>query len=172
MFVFLDLDQTLADNTHRVHHIKKSPKDWDTFEAPDLVGKDTVIAGALRVLNQLIELKYDVVILTGRHESLRDTTMRWMLEHLNLSVPDTHLLMRGHGNMLSAAEYKKEQVLNFKQGLENRGGGFLFIDDNANVCATLAAFGVVMKAPECWSVMFPVEVPPAEVAPGDLITEE
>lgn len=172
MFVFLDLDQTLADNTHRVHHIKKSPQDWDAFESPDLAIKDTVMVGALRGLTKFIELKYDVVILTGRHESLRDATMRWMLEQLNLVVPDTHLLMRGHGNMLSAAEYKKEQVLNFKQGLENRDGGFLFIDDNANVCDALATFGVAMKAPECWKVLFPARVEPTDVAPGDLPAEK
>jgi len=155
MFVVLDLDQTLADNAHRSHHVEKEPKNWDAFFAPDLVIKDTVIAGAERVLTQFQELKYDIIILTGRNEDLRDTTMRWMLEKLNLALPDTHLLMRPNGNMLNAAEYKREQLLNFKQGLENRDNGFIIIDDDVSVSEALSAFGVVLKAPECWSLLFP-----------------
>lgn len=30
VYVF-DIDGTLADLTHRLHHIQKQPKDWDAF---------------------------------------------------------------------------------------------------------------------------------------------
>lgn len=155
MFVVLDLDQTIADNSHRAHHVEKEPKNWEAFFAPDLVIKDTVIAGAERVLTQFQDLKYDFVILTGRTEDLRDTTMRWIQEKLNITVLDTHLLMRPNGNMLNAAEFKREQLLNFRQGLENRDTGFIIIDDDVSVSAALSSFGVVLKAPECWDLLFP-----------------
>lgn len=162
MFVVLDLDQTLADVTHRVHHVEKDPKDWDAFFDPALVIKDKVVAGAERVLTHFEELKYDFVILTGRNEDLRDTTMRWVQENLNIKVPDTHLLMRPNGNMLSAAEYKREQLLSFKQGLENKDNHFLIIDDDTDMGDALKDLGIVLKAPECWALLFPLPEPVPE----------
>jgi len=165
MFVVLDLDQTVADNAHRAHHVEKEPKDWDAFLSPDLVIKDTVIAGAERVIAQLVELKYELIVLTGRNEDLRDVTMRWLLDNLNLAIPDTHLLMRPAGNMLTAGEFKREQLLNFRQGLDNRDNGFIIIDDDVEVGAALNSFGIVFKAPECWSLLFPLAKPAPEPDP-------
>jgi predicted secreted acid phosphatase len=164
MFVVLDLDQTLADNTHRQHLVEKDPKNWDAFFAPDLVIKDALIAGAERVLTHFEELKYDFVILTGRNEDLRDTTMRWLQENLNIKILDEHLLMRPNGNMLNAGEYKREQLLNFKQGLESKNVDFLIIDDDVSMGSALKDFGVVLQAPECWSLLFPVPKPEKEAA--------
>lgn len=159
MFIVLDIDQTLADNEHRAHFVEKEPKDWDSFFAIDRVFADPVVKGADRVMAQLVELKYDIVLLTGRTEDLRDVTMRWLLEKLNLAVPDTHLLMRPNGNMLNATEYKREQILNFKHGLENRDTGFVIIDDDASSGTALSSFGIVLKAPECWPLLFPIAPP-------------
>jgi len=156
MFVVLDLDETLADVSHRAHHVEKEPKDWDAFFAPELVIKDKVVAGVARVLLHFTELKYDIVILTGRNEDLRDTTMRWLHENLDIAVPDENLLMRPNGNMLNAGEFKREQLLNFKQGLENKDSSFLIIDDDPEVSNALKEFGVVLKAPECWAMLFPL----------------
>jgi hypothetical protein len=33
MDILVDIDGTLADCTHRLHHIQKQPKDWDAFFA-------------------------------------------------------------------------------------------------------------------------------------------
>jgi hypothetical protein len=163
MFVVLDLDSTLADISHRAHHVEKTPKDWDAFFSPDLVIKDKVVPGVARVLTHFTELKYDILILTGRNEDLRDTTMRWLHENLDIAVPDSSLLMRPNGNMLNAGEYKREQLLNYRQGLENKDVSFLIIDDDPEVSATLKDFGVVLKAPECWKMLFPIpEVAAAE----------
>jgi hypothetical protein len=162
MFVVLDLDQTLADVSHRAHHVEKSPKDWDAFFDPALVIKDKVIEGAERVLTHFEELKYQFVILTGRNEDLRDTTMRWIQENLNIKVPDEYLLMRPNGNMLSAGEFKREQLLSFKQGLENKDANFLIIDDDEAMGEALRDLGIVLKAPDCWKLLFPLATPDAE----------
>jgi regulator of replication initiation timing len=155
MFIVLDVDGTLADNTHRQHFLKEELKNWDSFFAPDAVMRDTVVKGANRAVDQLRTLKHDLLVITGRHEALRDTTMRWLLENFDLSLPDTHLMMRANGNMLNASEYKREQLINFKASLENKDAGFIFIDDDAQICNTLQPLAITMKAPECWSVLFP-----------------
>jgi hydroxymethylpyrimidine pyrophosphatase-like HAD family hydrolase len=154
MFVVLDMDETLADCSHRAHFVEKEVKDWDAFFAPERVIQDPVIPGAERVLAKFVELKYEIVVLTGRDESLRDTTMRWLLEKLNLSLPDGYLLMRQEGNMLTPAQYKREQLMNFKNGLENKDNNFLIIDDDAQAGAALEGLGVFLKAPECWTLLF------------------
>jgi hypothetical protein len=162
MFVVLDLDETLADVSHRAHLVEEEPKNWDAFFAPELVIKDKVIPGVARVLTHFTELKYDILILTGRNEVLRDTTMRWLHENLDIEVPDGNLLMRPNGNMLNAGEFKREQLLNYKQGLENKDVSFLIIDDDPAVSDSLKEFGVVLKAPECWTTLFPVPAAPKE----------
>lgn len=161
MYVVLDVDSTLANNAHREHHLKKRPKDWDAFHAPELVIKDELIEGVERVLVHFKQLKHTFVILTGRHEGLRDTTMRWLHERLPITIPDTHLLMRPNGNMLSGAEYKRQQLLDFKVGLEARNPDFLIIDDDPAARDALKDLGIVLQAPQCWELLFP-EVPAHE----------
>lgn len=154
MYVILDLDGTLADLAHRLHYVSKEPKNWEAFFAPERVYKDELMPGAARVIAHFENLKYELVVLTARNEDLRDTTMRWLLEKLNLSLPEGHLLMRANGNMLTPAEYKREQLLNFKQGLETKDNNFLIIDDDPEVGESLKEFGVVLRAPECWALLF------------------
>jgi hypothetical protein len=160
MFVVLDIDQTLADTAHRAQHLEKTPKDWDSFFDPSRVIKDKVIAGVENALAQLTELKCSFVILTERNENLRDVTTRWIAENLNIQVPEGHLLMRTSGNLLNPAEYKREQLLSFRQGLENKDIPFLIIDDDADVGTALKGLGIILKAPECWAVLFPTPAAP------------
>jgi hypothetical protein len=162
MFVVIDLDETLADCEHRAHFVEKNPKDWDAFFAPERVTKDTIVPGAERVLARFLELKYEIVVMTGRNEDLRDTTTLWLLEKLNLVLPDGYLLMRQEGNMLNAAQYKREQLLNFKNGLENKNNDFLILDDDAEAGAAMSDLGTFLKAPECWALLFAVPELPAE----------
>lgn len=163
MLVVLDIDQTIADNEHRAHHLKKVPQDWDAFAAPDLVLKDTPIAGAQRVVAKMQELRYHIVCLTARDENLRDATMRWLLQHYNLDTDDTTLLMRPLGNMLRAHEYKGQAMQVLLAEYKARGeNSFIFIEDNSSVFETFAAEGLVLHAPDCWKVMFPVHVEPQE----------
>lgn len=155
MYIVLDIDSTLANNKHREHLLQKRPKDWEAFHDPALVIKDEVIEGVDRVLRHFKELKHTFVALTGRHERLRDTTMRWLHERLPIDIPDSHLLMRPDGNMLSNAESKRQLILEFKTALNDRNAEFLFIEDDAKTRDTLKDLGIVLQAPECWALLFP-----------------
>lgn len=155
MFVVLDVDNTLADLSHRAHFIQDNPKNWEAYWSPDNVIKDAIVPGVERVIARFQELKYDFLILTGRPETLRDATMRWLLDKLNLILPDAYFLMRPTGNLLTTAEGKREQFLNFKQGLENQRDSFLFIDADIDTCTMLTPFGITFQAPKCWPLIFP-----------------
>lgn len=90
-YVF-DLDGTLADLSHRLHHIQKEPKDWRAFFAE--VGKDAPIP-------HMIELWFDLafnpprVIVSGRSDECRDATKRWLDYH---GLTPSALYMRKAGD--------------------------------------------------------------------------
>ena len=168
MIIVLDIDGTLANNDHRAHLVDrkeddKTPKNWVEFLKPHLVAKDVVIKGAMKALEHFQLLKYKILFLTGRHEGLRDVTTQWIFEKLGIEVNDDTLLMRGAGNMTTAASYKREQA----QGLRSQfpAETFVFIDDDKYSWQGYADIGLVLRAPECWETIFPqtTEAEPVDV---------
>lgn len=73
-----DLDGTLADCGHRIHHLEKEPKDWDAFFAG--TEADPPIAHMLEVAKAL-EKVAPILFVTGRSESSRDATEIWLFRH-------------------------------------------------------------------------------------------
>ena len=80
MRVVFDLDSTLADGEHRLHHIKKEPKDWDTFFAE--CGKDKPINATIDLLRTLCSAHVQVEIWSGRTAGqwykIRNITVMWL----------------------------------------------------------------------------------------------
>lgn len=74
MFVVFDMDGTLSDPTHRVHHLTN--KDWDSFyEACD---GDAPKPEVLAVMKAMTKAGHRVEIWTGRRESTRMKTVEWL----------------------------------------------------------------------------------------------
>lgn len=80
MFVVFDLDGTLADCEHRLHHIKGSekptPEQWDAFFAA--CADDKPIEHVLEILRILDESNHDVEIWSARSDQVRTETQRWL----------------------------------------------------------------------------------------------
>lgn len=87
-----DLDGTLADLSHRLHHIQKTPKDWDGFFAD--VHKDVGI-GHMIAIYQTLTRECGGVIVSGRNAVTREVTMRWLLDN---GVSFDALYMRAAGD--------------------------------------------------------------------------
>lgn len=79
MFVVFDLDGVLADLTHRLHYITGEKKNYHAFfEACDL---DVSITHMVDTLKQFAARNDCVVeIWSGRSETVRDKTERWLLD--------------------------------------------------------------------------------------------
>jgi len=93
MYIF-DIDMTLADCTHRLHHIiGKNASQWDdrdwTAYDKELMS-DTPIMPMIE-LCRLINARYPVILLTGRGERSRKQTIEWLDKY---DVPYDTLLMR------------------------------------------------------------------------------
>jgi hypothetical protein len=71
----IDIDGTIADGTHRLHHIQKEPRDWDTFFKA--CGDDKPIEHMLHVVEAL-SLYYDIVLVSGRSDLVMAETVAWL----------------------------------------------------------------------------------------------
>ena len=73
--VVFDLDGTLADCSHRLHHIKGETKDWDAFYAS--VKYDAPIPEMVKLCKSLHVLN-KIVICTGRSDVCKNDTVDWL----------------------------------------------------------------------------------------------
>ncbi len=100
--VICDLDGTLADVQHRVHHIQDGNDDWDAFYGAS--GKDTPIEPVIELVRALAGAGHRIHILSGRREDTRATTEAWLARN---QVPYERLLLRGLNDYTSDDELKR-----------------------------------------------------------------
>ena len=103
--IICDLDGTLANCEHRVHHVQSKPKNWDAFYAG--VRDDTVNVPVLQVLDAFIR-QYEVIFCSGRPERCRSDTVWWLRESCGLWGGDYTLLMRKDGDFRADCVVKQE----------------------------------------------------------------
>lgn len=117
--VIFDLDGTLADITHRLHHIKGEKQDWGSFfRACD---KDTPVEPICRLFRWLRLGAVRMVIVSGRSDEVRGKTQRW-LEENQLGYHD--LIMRNQG------DYRPDEVV--KEGILD-----MLIDEGHEIAFTV-----------------------------------
>jgi phosphoglycolate phosphatase-like HAD superfamily hydrolase len=125
-----DIDGVVADVRHRLHYLERRPKDWAGFFAA--AAADTSLTEGLdRVRAAAAE--HEIVWLTGRPQSLREVTRRWLSER---DLPGTELIMRGHRDFRPAPELKLAELNRLRDRQVE-----LFVDDDAKVIAAAAGAG-------------------------------
>lgn len=88
-----DIDGTLADCSHRLHHIQGAAKDWRAFFAACLL--DLPIGHMIDLAIKLYDADQAVVLVSGRSNECRDQTEEWLDRH---HVPQCPLYMRRAGD--------------------------------------------------------------------------
>ncbi|MGH3715163.1 MAG: HAD family acid phosphatase [Micromonosporaceae bacterium] len=134
-YAVLDIDATLSDVRHRVHHLKRRPKRWDAFFAG--AGADQPLPEGLAVAATLAE-DHDIVYLTGRPERLRRVTQHWLDRY---GLPSGELLMRRDDDRSPSAAMKLRRL---RRLAADRTVAVL-VDDDILVCeaAERAGFTVL-----------------------------
>ncbi len=142
--VIVDIDGTLANIDHRLHHIGKGPArdvstpeesadiDWDAFHAD--CHADIPIEPTCQLVRALgWEDDWAIILMTGRGGENRDATVTWLKEH---DIPYDLLLMREPGNHELDVKCKRRWLhmirdgrINLPDCLEPR----LVIEDRARV---------------------------------------
>lgn len=103
-YVF-DLDGTLSDARHRLHHIQGETKDWDAFYAA--AKDDPPIEPVVRLAGELLARGHILYIVTGRSDQVRLDTLDWLDRH-GLLTAQTFLNMRKQGDYRPDHEIKRE----------------------------------------------------------------
>jgi hypothetical protein len=92
--IVIDIDGTLAKVGDRLKYLQTSPKDWDSFYSACF--DDEPIAPVVDLVCRLAP-HYFLVFCTGRRESVREQTTKWLKKHLrpvNRTPFNALLLMR------------------------------------------------------------------------------
>ena len=87
--VVFDVDGVLADVRHRLRHVERRPKDWESFFAA--MDADGPLADGIAMARERAAEGHVLVYLTGRSEDHRTLTESWMSRH---GLPPGRLVMR------------------------------------------------------------------------------
>ena len=133
-YIVVDLDTTLADNTHREHLAQA--KQWDAFHAA--MGGDGVYDDVYQLITGLEEANFGIVFLTAREEKYRSKTIAW-LDSRVYGVGDELIMRDRPHNEESAGDFKLRKL----QELEKlRGSKPVFcLEDQMNITLKLRAAG-------------------------------
>lgn len=87
--VFVDIDGTVADLTHRRVFVRSKPKNWPAFERA--IPNDTPIQWVIDAVRTLYEAGWTVVMMSGRSETSKEATVAWLAKY---GVPYHAIYMR------------------------------------------------------------------------------
>jgi phosphoglycolate phosphatase-like HAD superfamily hydrolase len=136
MDVIVDLDGTLADCTHRLHHIRAGRrKNWDAFFAACHLDEPNE---AVLAIVKAMEKDHRLIFCSGRPEQTRDATEQWIAKHVGIKKPK--LYMRGGKDRRGDDIVKRELLARI------RSDGFdpkLAIDDRRRVVDMWRSEGLV-----------------------------
>lgn len=76
--IVFDIDGTLADIQHRIHHIKEKPKSWRKFR--EGIPNDKPHEDIIFLLKTLNSVGCRILIASGRSEYEREATVDWLHE--------------------------------------------------------------------------------------------
>ena len=138
-----DIDGTVANGDHRLHHIKKTPKDWTAYFAA--CAGDAPIPHVVELFRACVQT-HPVVFVSGRSDECREDTLSWLEGTLD-GIAAT-LYMR------KAGDYRPDDVIKIELLEQLRADGWdpiMVFDDRDRVVEAWRRAGV----------------PCAQVAPGD-----
>lgn len=134
--VVFDIDGTLADNTHRQHHLMGEKKDWKSYNKNMIEdGLYEDIADLLITLNKADDT---IILCTGREEVYKSDTIDWLIKH-DLHYKIAAIYMRKEKDYRSDAIVKVELL---KQIEFDYDTPWLWLDDRQQVVDAIRAKGI------------------------------
>jgi FMN phosphatase YigB (HAD superfamily) len=133
--IIVDLDGTLCDVEHRVHHVQGEKKNWKKFF--DLMVHDDLNHWCFELMAAMALRNYKILFVTGRDEAYRDPTEEWLKRH---AVAYEHLFMR------AAIDYRpdsdvKEEI--YRELIEKKYQVLFVVDDRKSVVERWREMGLV-----------------------------
>jgi phosphoglycolate phosphatase-like HAD superfamily hydrolase len=141
--VIFDLDGTLADLTHRLHHIKGEKKNWDAFHAECV--NDSLKRDVASVYRAMKDAEYYMVICSGRSDVVREETEAWLDKH---GLTPNMLLMRRKGDYTPDDDLKRQWLQSGKLGCAEHI--VCVFDDRQRVVDMWRSEGLTCLQVEAW----------------------
>tara|TARA_B100000745_G_scaffold300430_1_gene254365 strand:+ start:25 stop:927 length:903 start_codon:yes stop_codon:yes gene_type:complete len=134
--ILFDIDGTLANVEHRLHHLHGVRKDWDSFFAAQT--DDPVIEPIAWLAKRCFDIyrEHALIIVTARPEQYRAQTQKWLEKHL---IQHHMMFMRQDGDFRPDYLVKRDILENIlSSGFEP----FLVIDDRPEVVDMWRSYGI------------------------------
>lgn len=125
-YVVVDIDGTISKVGDRLKYLQQEKKDWDSFY--EHCDEDEAYTDMVWLV-EMLSSEYDIIFCTGRRESVRDKTLKWLDEHFNL-LSEFCLLMRKDNDFRPDVDVKPELLQSI--GL-NSSDVFLILEDRDKV---------------------------------------
>ena len=123
--IIVDLDGTLCDVEHRVHHVQKKPRDWRAFN--QAMDQDESYFWCIELIAAMKARGYKILFVTGRDENFRELTAAWLKRH---HVVHDELYMRRANDFREDADVKEEIYF---QKIEKVAQVLFVVDDRKSV---------------------------------------
>lgn len=123
--IIVDLDGTLCDVEHRVHHVKSKPKNWGAFN--QAMDQDKPYFWCIELIAAMKARDYKIYFVTGRDENFRKMTTDWLERH-NVHYDELH--MRRDQDFREDSEVKEEIYIN---KIEKSSQVLFVVDDRKSV---------------------------------------
>lgn len=144
--VICDLDGTLCDAKHRLHHIKKNPKDWDSFFKE--ADKDLPNQWCLATMQALQAQGFKILFVTGRRTDELKVTIDWIKKHTPFEANmGDNLFMRASGDRREDTVVKKEI---YHKLIEPNYEVLLAIDDRTRIFKMWRSLGIPALLCDNW----------------------
>lgn len=163
----IDIDGTVCDSIPRVKEIcnKFDISENDNLDAiwtdetmkeflkEENIMRDAVIPGAEKILEIAARCIAVPFFLTGRNGYARRATRNWLSD--KLAVPtNVPLLMRpAHLKSNHTADCKEQIFMEELYTIAGQYTTYIFFEDDIETAKRYSKYGLVFKAPECWSII-------------------
>lgn len=149
-YLIVDIDNTLSDARSRADsYLGNFNYDWDSFY--EHCGEDFPISQNCELVQRLAKSGLRIIFLTGRPESVRSITERWLCQYLSPDVVlHSKLIMRPTGTFILDVDFKRkvweDQLCDSGITIDN----CIILEDSTRVISMWRSLGFV-----CYSVSNP-----------------
>jgi phosphoglycolate phosphatase-like HAD superfamily hydrolase len=129
-----DIDGTLADCSHRLHHIQSTPKDWDGFFSE--CHADAPIHHIIELARHLKLSGMEIIYVSGRSDQCREQTELWL---------NANKLQFGPVYMRTEGDHRDDDTIKVELLAQLRADGFdpiMAFDDRDRVVTAWRRAGV------------------------------
>lgn len=128
--VIVDIDGTIAKVGDRIKHLQKSPKDWNAFYSA--CSEDEPFKTIIEMVYNLSQ-QYLIMFCTGRRESCRSDTLRWIIMNFPYDFRPYGLLMRRDNDFRHDTLVKPELLKQYLDCVKLCDVAFILEDRNSMV---------------------------------------